>query len=47
MCGIAGFFDTREHRSIPETLLRRMTDAFEKRAKALYGINSSSAQSAA
>ncbi|MEP7130807.1 MAG: type II toxin-antitoxin system RatA family toxin [Sphingomicrobium sp.] len=27
--------------------LRRMTDAFEQRAKALYGINSSSAQSAA
>jgi coenzyme Q-binding protein COQ10 len=27
--------------------LRRMTDAFEQRAAALYGINSSSAQSAA
>ena len=27
--------------------LRRMTDAFEKRAATLYGINSSSAQSAA
>ncbi|HEU5068604.1 MAG TPA: SRPBCC family protein, partial [Sphingomicrobium sp.] len=27
--------------------LRRMTDAFERRAAALYGINRSSAQSAA
>ncbi len=31
MCGIAGYFDTREHRSIPEPLLRRMTDAIAHR----------------
>jgi asparagine synthase (glutamine-hydrolysing) len=31
MCGIAGYFDTREHRSIPEPLLRRMTDALAHR----------------
>ncbi len=31
MCGIAGYFDTREHRSVPEPLLRRMTDAIAHR----------------
>lgn len=31
MCGIAGYFDTREHRSVPEPLLRRMTDALAHR----------------
>ena len=31
MCGIAGYFDTRERRSIPEALLRRMTDAIAHR----------------
>jgi coenzyme Q-binding protein COQ10 len=33
--------------AIFDRALRRMTDAFEQRAAALYGINSSSAQSAA
>lgn len=27
MCGIAGYFDQREHRAIPDGLLRAMTDA--------------------
>ncbi|MCA3256415.1 MAG: amidotransferase 1, exosortase A system-associated, partial [Alphaproteobacteria bacterium] len=31
MCGIAGYFDLREHRSIPEPVLRAMTDAIAHR----------------
>lgn len=31
MCGIAGYFDQREHRAIPESLLRAMTDVIAHR----------------
>ncbi len=31
MCGIAGYFDLRDHRSIPEGLLRAMTDTLAHR----------------
>ncbi len=38
MCGIAGFYDQREHRTVPEPVLRTMTDVLTHRGPDGSGI---------
>ncbi|MBW7946756.1 MAG: amidotransferase 1, exosortase A system-associated [Sphingomonadaceae bacterium] len=38
MCGIAGYFDQREHRAIPEPVLRAMTDVIAHRGPDGSGV---------